>query len=119
MDKITIKGMEFFGKHGVLPEEKSLGQQFIVDVEIYKSLQEAGSTDTLDKTVNYADVFQLVKDMVRGPALNLIETLAEKIADMILKRYEVNQVLVRVKKPQAPIPGTFAYVSVEIVRRPK
>lgn len=115
-DKIALYGMEFYGKHGVLPEEKALGQKFIVDVELYLSLQQAGETDYLDKTINYADVFEMVRNIVQGKTYNLIEALAENIAQEILKLYSTERVMVRVKKPQAPIAGSFDYVGVEIVR---
>ncbi len=116
MDKIIIAGMEFHGYHGVLPEEQSLGQRFIVDVELYLDLRRAGKSDDLDYTVNYAQVFELVGKIIGGRPYHLIESVAETIAVSILERFPVGEVLVRVKKPQAPLPGTFAWVAAEIRR---
>ncbi|MHB8172472.1 MAG: dihydroneopterin aldolase [Thermincolia bacterium] len=115
-DKILLKDMEFYGYHGVLPEEKRLGQRFIIDLEMYGDLREAGLTDDLRYTINYAEVYQLVEKLVAGEKFDLIEALAEGIAMRILGNFPVAGVLVRVKKPQAPIPGKFAWVGVEIYR---
>jgi len=115
-DKILIKGMEFYGYHGVLAEEKRLGQRFIIDLEMYGDLREAGTTDDLRYTINYAEVYQLVEKLVAGGNYDLIEALAEGIAARVIENYPVEGVLVRVKKPQAPIPGKFSWVGVEIYR---
>lgn len=119
MDKIILEGMEFFGYHGARPEEKTLGQRFIVDVELFLDLRQAGETDNLDYTVNYAQVFELVQSIVCGRSRQLIESLAEAIAGALLAQFPVDEVLVRVKKPQAPLPGRFAWAAVEIVRKKK
>ncbi len=117
MDKIILKGMEFYGYHGSLPEEQSLGQRFIIDVELYLDLRRAGNSDDLDYTVDYARVFELVGKIVGGRPYRLIESVAETIATSILERFPVGEVLVRVKKPHAPLPGSFAWFAVEIRRR--
>lgn len=115
-DKIIIKGMDFFGYHGLLEEEKVLGQRFIVDLELFLSLEQAGSNDDLSLSINYAEVFSVVSKIVREDRFLLIEALAESIANTLLTNYPLNAVLVQVKKPQAPIPGIFDYVAVEIYR---
>ncbi|MDA8234820.1 MAG: dihydroneopterin aldolase [Clostridia bacterium] len=115
-DKIILKGMEFYGYHGVLPEEKRLGQRFVIDLELYRDLQEAGLTDDLRYTINYAEVYQLVEKLVAGENYDLVEALAEGIGARILENFPVEGVLVRVQKPQAPIPGKFSWVGVEIYR---
>jgi dihydroneopterin aldolase len=117
-DRIVLKGMQFHGYHGVMPEERELGQLFIVDVEMCCDLREAGETDDLTKTVDYSQVFELVKGIVTtGEPYLLIEALAERIAGSVLAEFPVPEVLVRVKKPHAPLKGIFSDVTVEI-RRP-
>lgn len=116
-DKIFLSGMQFYGRHGVFPEEKAMGQKFIIDLELSLDLKNAGLTDDLAATPNYADVYAIVKNITTKKSFNLIEALAEAIALDILASYKVEQVIVRVKKPQAPISGIFDYMGCEIVRR--
>lgn len=116
MDKIILEGMEFYGYHGVLPEERSLGQRFIVDVELYLDLRPAGVSDDPGLTVNYARVFELVEEVAAGGPHLLIESLAESVAGAVLENFQVREVVVRVKKPQAPVPGKFTWMAVEIKR---
>lgn len=116
MDKIILQGMEFHGYHGVLPEERALGQPFIVDLELELDLRPAGESDDLELTVNYARVFELVGSVVRGKPHRLIEAVAEDIASAVLERFPVAASTVRVKKPQAPVPGHFSWMAVEIRR---
>ncbi|MDW7673178.1 MAG: dihydroneopterin aldolase [Bacillota bacterium] len=116
MDKIIMKKLQFYGYHGVLEEEKKLGQKFSVDVEIGSSLKKAGDTDNLQYTVNYALVYSDIKHIMENEKYDLIETCAEKIAAKILSFPNVSWCLVRVNKPEAPIPGIFDKVAVEIIR---
>ncbi|MBO8136993.1 MAG: dihydroneopterin aldolase [Desulfotomaculum sp.] len=117
MDKIIMKNLIFYGYHGVLPEEQVLGQEFVVDLELFLNLKPAGETDDLDTSVNYLNVYKLVHEIVTLKKYNLLEALAEKIAREILDNYPVEQINVRVKKPNAPIPGIFDYMAVEITRK--
>jgi len=117
MDKIIMEGMEFYGYHGLLPQEQTLGQRFIVDVELFLDLRQAGCTDGPDHTVDYARVFELVGTIVGGRSRKLIESVAESIASGILEHFPVEEVLVRVKKPQAPLPYKFTWMAVEIRRK--
>lgn len=117
-DKILLRGMSFYGYHGVLPEEKSLGQLFIIDVTVNLDLAAAGSRDSLKESVDYTRIYGLVKDVVEGERFNLIEALAERIAGLILAQFkQVKKVTVAVSKPQVPIPGILAGAQVEISRR--
>lgn len=116
MDRIIIREIEFYGYHGVLPEEKRLGQRFQVDLDLYLDLAPAGRTDDLRQTVNYAAVVEKVVQLGRERVYNLIEALAEAIAAEILADPLIARVKVRVKKPQAPIPQSFGLVAVEIER---
>lgn len=112
-DSIKIKGITAVGFHGVYTEERAKGQKFIVDVKLSLSLQ--GINDDLTKTVNYADIAHLVVRHITGEPVNLIETVAESIADEILKDYQlVKKVQVKVHKPEAPINVEFSDVVVKI-----
>lgn len=117
LDKIALSGMKFYGYHGCLNEEREQGQDFYVDVTLSLSLHSAGKSDELKNTVNYAAVFEIVKSVVEGQRFHLIEAIAERIADLILGRYqEVRAVEVTVHKPAAPIPGDFQDAAVTIRR---
>lgn len=116
LDKIVMSSMSFYGYHGVLPQERELGQQFVVDVELQLDLRRAGESDDPGETVSYAEVYEVIRQVVTGSPCKLIETVAEQIAFKLLQQFDVQQVLVRVKKPAAPVPGQFSYMAVEIVR---
>jgi len=99
--------MIFYGYHGVLEAERTLGQRFIVDVSMDLDLEPAGRSDTLDLTVNYALVYDLVREVVTGPPRQLIEAVAEEIAERILAEHrQIDNVRVRIRKPEVPIPGS-------------
>ncbi|WP_342507775.1 dihydroneopterin aldolase [Sporosarcina sp. FSL K6-2383] len=118
MDYIHLNEMEFYGYHGALPEENKLGQRFRVTVSLATDLSEAGKTDNLDKTVNYAKVYNVCRAIVEGEPVKLIETVAEKIAANVMEEFEAKVTGVRVVliKPDPPIPGHYASVSVDITR---
>ncbi len=116
-DRIHLRGVEAVGHHGVLAFEKRDGQPFVVDVVLLLDLTRAGATDALDDTVSYADVAADVVARITGPAFDLIERLAEVIADDVLARPLVDAVEVTVHKPQAPVGTRFTDVAVEVRRR--
>lgn len=117
MDKIKLTGMEFKGYHGCLPQEREQGQVFLVDLELGLGLRAAGVSDDLEKTVNYAEVFEQVRTIVEGEPCLLIEAVAEKIAARVLADFSLVQELsVTVHKPEAPIPGRFRDAAVTITR---
>lgn len=118
MDKIYINNLEFIGFHGVFPEEKKLGQKFWVSLELTVDTREAGKTGDLTKSVHYGLVAQDVEKLFLEKSIDLIETCAENIAEMVLKKYElVKEVKVIVKKPWAPLQMHFENVAVEITRK--
>ncbi|MBS4210825.1 dihydroneopterin aldolase [Bacillus sp. FJAT-50079] len=120
MDKIYLHEMEFYGYHGVLSEETRLGQRFRVSIIAEVDLREAGETDNLEKTVSYADMYEVCKEIVEGHPYKLIEAVAEKIAHTILKEYrKIKRITVKVIKPDPPIPGHYRSVAVEITRENK
>ena len=110
--------MVFYGRHGTLAAERELGQQFIVDVELECELQAAGLSDDLTKTVDYSEVYREVRAIVEGPAFALTETVAERIAAVILQHHAmVEAVRVCVAKPQVRLDGgVLTGSAIEIVR---
>lgn len=117
MDKIFLNQLEFYGYHGVFPEETKLGQRFLADVVLETDLKEAGQTDDLTKTINYAEIYQAVKEVVEGSPLKLVEAVAEKVAENILSRFPlVTSCTIKLIKPNPPIAGHYHSVAVEIVR---
>ncbi|HLO10656.1 MAG TPA: dihydroneopterin aldolase [Pseudoneobacillus sp.] len=117
MDKISVNEMEFFGYHGVFPEETRLGQRFKIDLDVFCDLSEAGASDELSYSINYAELYFLCREIVEGKPFKLIEAVAEKIASEVLVKFpRVMEVKVKVIKPDPPIPGHYKSVSVEITR---
>ena len=118
MDKIVIKDLEVFAYHGVFEEEKKKGQTFIITAELYLDLRDAGMTDALEQTVNYAEVCDLISEVMLEEKYNLIEAAAENIADTILIKYDkIKSVRIIISKPEAPIEMSFDTVYVDIERK--
>jgi len=116
-DKVILKGMIFHAYHGVLAAEKELGQRFIVDLELSVNLKPAGDNDDLRLTINYAEVYELVKEVMLEDKYDLIETVGEKIAKAALAKDDrIQEIKVLIKKPEVPIPGILDYAAIEIVR---
>ena len=113
LDKVIINKLECFGKHGVFKEENVLGQKFVVSAEMLVSRSE---NDDLATSVNYGEVSLFIDNIVRNKVFKLIETLAENIAEGILKNFNVHEVTVKVEKPWAPVGLPLKTVSVEITR---
>lgn len=120
MDKILLNNLQFYGFHGLLPEEKKIGQRFNVDVELFLDLQKAGETDDMNDSIHYGHVYELVEEIVEGKSINLIESVAETIASQLLATFTLlSACTVRVTKPDPPIPGNYQSVAVEIFREKK
>ncbi|AAT03024.1 dihydroneopterin aldolase [Listeria monocytogenes] len=118
MDKIYLNELVFYGYHGVLAEETKLGQTFRVSLILGLSTKKAGISDSVDDTVSYAEVYETVKEIVEGTPFKLIEALAEKIATEVLTGYPLlEEVTVKLIKPNPPIPGHYDSVAVEIERK--
>ena len=118
MDKIYLNELVFYGYHGVLKEETKLGQTFRVSLILGLSTKKAGISDSVEDTVSYADVYETVKEIVEGKPFKLIEALAEKIASEVLTGYPLlEEVTVKLIKPNPPIPGHYDSVAVEIGRK--
>jgi len=115
-DRIVLQGISAHGFHGVLDAEKTAGQSFLVDVTLEVDLRQAGRSDLLAHTVNYAEVAADVVALITGPSLDLIEKLADQIATVTLRRPLVQSVEVTVHKPQAPVGVPFGDVHVVVER---
>ena len=117
-DKILLKGLAFYGHHGVSPHEKALGQRFIVDVTMECDARVAGLSDDLADAVDYVPAYEIVKAVMEGESKDLIESVAEDIAGQILKKLNVSAVSVTIKKPEVAISGSIlSYAGLEIYRR--
>lgn len=116
LDEITLTGVRAFGYHGVYPDERRDGQEFVVDATMFVSTRRAAETDDVADTVNYGEVAERIVELVRGDPVDLIETLAARIAADLLADEQVRRVSVTVHKPSAPITVPFADVSVTIRR---
>ena len=116
-ERVVLHDMVFLGRHGVLEREQREAQPFHVDVEMELDLQPAGVDDDLSRTVDYGVVFESCRSIVESTSFRLIEALAEAIATELLADFAIAAVTVRVRKPNAPIDGTFAWAGVEIQRR--
>jgi dihydroneopterin aldolase len=116
LDRVALRGLRGFGRHGVLPSERANGQPFLVDVDLGLDTRRAAKSDDLTDTVDYAGLADRVVALVEGEPVNLIETLAERIAAMCLEPAGVEQVQVTVHKPEAPVTVAFEDVSVTIMR---
>jgi dihydroneopterin aldolase len=113
-DKIVLKNMVFYGYHGAFAVEQELGQKFAVDLEVYTDLQNLH--DDTELSFNYVDAYTIIKEIAEEQEFNLVESLAEAIADQILSAYDVEKVVVRVRKSQVPVGGYVDYLEVEIER---
>ena len=116
-DRIVLAGMTFVARHGVNDWEKVEAQRFEVDVELLLDVQTAGLDDDLTKTIDYRAVHATTRRIVESTTFNLIEALAEAIAqELLLEHARVDAVVVRVRKPDVQLDGPLAYSGVEIHR---
>jgi dihydroneopterin aldolase len=118
-DRILLTEMVFHGRHGTLQAEHELGQPFVVSIELRLDLRPAGTSDDLTKTVNYSEVHRMAREIVEGSPVQLIETLAERIAVGTLDEHPaVEAVKVSVAKPHVRLDDTvLAGSAVEVLRR--
>jgi len=115
-DRIAVKGLEVFAHHGVLDHEKTEGQLFSVDVELDVDLATAGVSDDLADTIDYGLLAEQIHERVATERWNLIETVAQRVADLVLEDSRVSGVTVTIHKPQAPIEVPFRDVAVTVHR---
>lgn len=120
MDKIIIKNLKLFCYHGVNPEEKEDGQNFVFDIVASVDLSAPCETDNVDDTVSYAKMIKTIRRVSLSQKDDLIERVAQRIIDALFEEYDKIQALkITVKKPEAPMKADFEYVAVEIERERK
>tara|TARA_S200000501_G_C20718446_1_gene697338 strand:+ start:439 stop:795 length:357 start_codon:yes stop_codon:yes gene_type:complete len=117
MDKISIIDLKIPARHGVYQSEKKKDEIFEIDVELYLDLRQAGKSDQLNDTVDYADVINLINNIFTFKDCQLIEAVGESICMELLKKYPIDKVLIRIRKPHAPIKAKFKTVEVELLRK--
>jgi dihydroneopterin aldolase len=120
-DSIHLRGLEFFGRHGVLPEETALGQKFVVDATLYlapSGLAAAGESDDVADTIDYARVYARIKEVMEdGPPFKLVEAAAATLCRRVLEEHpKVAAVRVAVYKPHVALRGPLQTVGVELFR---
>lgn len=117
MDRILIRDLKIFAYHGVNPEEKRDGQNFVLDMDLYVNITKACHSDDVEDTVSYAKVIKTVTKVFTAEKYNLLEKAAQVTADAVLETYgEVSRVDITLKKPEAPMKADFGWVGVQISR---
>lgn len=117
MDKILIRDLKIFAYHGVNPEEKRDGQNFVFDVDLYVNITKACHSDDVEDTVSYAKVIKTITRVFTAEKYDLLERAAQITANAILNEYaEVSRVDITLKKPEAPMKADFGWVGVQISR---
>lgn len=120
MDKIIIKGLRVFARHGVNEEETVFGQHFVLDIEAQLDLTKAGLTDELGDTVSYAQIIKTARRVMTEQNDKLLERAARRTADALLAEFDrIEAVKIRLMKPDAPIKAAFDYVAIETERTRK
>jgi len=115
-DRLSLRGIAVHGHHGVFDSERRDGQEFVIDVVLEMDTRPAAKNDDLRETVDYGTLVDEVRSAVANDPVDLIETLAQRIADVCLRHAEVEAVEVTVHKPHAPIQATFQDVALTINR---
>jgi len=115
-DELTVTGVECYGYHGVFEHEKREGQPFVVDLTLGLDTRAAAASDDLRDTVDYGSLVAAVKAAVEADPVDLIETLAQRLADVCLRDVRVEWARITVHKPDAPIEATFGDVTLTITR---
>ena len=116
-DVIRLVGLRFYGYHGVSAAEKETGRVFEVDCELQLDLAPAGHSNNLSDTVDYGEVYAIIRDIVEGKAYALLEGLAGDLAGILLDKFQVFAVTLRVRKLHPPIAGPVQHIEVEVTRR--
>ena len=112
MIAVELEGLEVFGRHGVLDEERREGQTFLFDVRL--EVGDAARSDRIEDAVDYREVADCVREVSDSRRFDLLEALAASVAETILDRFQVDHVRVRVRKPSpAGVPAAFAAATVE------
>jgi len=114
---LRIEGVELWGRCGVAPEERAVGQRLVVDVRLVPTNTVGATSDDLENTVDYGEVVGIVRDAVEGAEYRLIERLADEICRRLLASFDLVEVAVRVRKPSPPVGLPIGGASAEVARR--
>jgi dihydroneopterin aldolase len=109
--------MTFYGYHGISAAERQTGRRFEVDVELVVDMEKPARSDKLKDTVNYTEVYRIVEQIVMQNSFALLETIAMRLTQQILKKFKPQEVTVRVRKKIPPIPGNLDHIEVEVKRK--
>ncbi|WP_166346458.1 dihydroneopterin aldolase [Phytoactinopolyspora limicola] len=115
-DRIELRAIAAYGRHGWFPHEREQGQPFVVDVTLGVDTRPAAASDELSDTVDYGILAERVVGVIEGEPVKLVETLAQRIADICLNDIRVEDVEVTVHKPEAPTTVPVGDVTVTIRR---
>ena len=116
-DQLILKGLTFYGRHGCMPAEQVLGQRIGVYVELSLDLKKAAQSDNVEMTVDYSRVYRLIESIVKDKQFNLMEALAEDIAQSILNEFKnVRRIDLEVRKLYVPLDGSIDWMGVRIRR---
>jgi dihydroneopterin aldolase len=119
-DRIILKDLGFYGYHGVFAEEAKLGQRFFVDLELGVDLSAPAATDRLSTGISYAEIYDVVKNTFEARRMKLLEALAQNIVEAIFQAFQgVEWIVIRVRKPEAPIAMVRGEAAIELHRRRK
>ena len=119
-DRIILKDLGFYGYHGVFAEEEKLGQRFFIDLELGTDLSVPAATDRLSTGISYAAIYDVVKNTFEGQRMKLLEALAQNIVGAIFDSFpSVDWIVIRIRKPEAPIAMVRGEAAVELHRRRK
>ena len=116
MDRLTLRGMQFYSHSGIFSFEKDVGQLFEIDLDCFLDLTQASYSDHVADTINYPLLFSTVKEIMETSSFNLMERLAGEIARRVMEKFPVNKVRVVCRKPRVPVKGFMQCAEVEIVR---
>ena len=117
MDKILVRNLKIFAYHGVNPEEKVDGQNFVFDIDAYVDISVPCVTDNVEDTVSYAKIIKETVKIFTSQKDDLLERAAQRVADGLFESFEkIQKLRILLKKPEAPIKADFEYVAVEIFR---
>ena len=119
-DRIILKDLGFYGYHGVFAEEAKLGQRFFIDLELGVDLSAPAATDRLSTGISYAEIYDVVKSAFEARRMKLLEALAQNIVNALFEAFQgVEWIVIRVRKPEAPIAMVRGEAAIELHRKRK
>ncbi len=116
-DFIRLKDITIFGFYGVSPQEREVGQKIQIDLDLFADLSAACASDSLQDTINYESVYTSVMEVVEGgKRYRLLETLGEEICDVVIRKYPVEKVKIRLRKLNLPFPNNLSNIEIRLTR---